>query len=53
MTKVTAATGTEPPGTVITWLYAPQVEIHRPSTVKPKLRSGSKTRRCGSHSSGL
>ena len=25
------------------WVYAPQVEIQRPSTVKPKLRSGSNT----------
>ena len=48
VTNVTAATGTDPPGTVITRLYAPQVEIQRPSTVKPKLRAGSKTRRPGS-----
>ena len=45
MTKVTAATGTAPPGTVITRLYAPQVEIHRPSAAYPKLRGGSKTPR--------
>ena len=45
MTKVTAATGTAPPGTVITRLYAPQVEIHLPSTAYPKLRAGSNTPR--------
>ena len=36
MTRVTAATGTVPPGTVSLLLYAPQVEIQRPSTWKPK-----------------
>ena len=35
MTTVTAAVGTLPPGTVIDRVYAPQVAIHRPSTVKP------------------
>ena len=45
VTKVTAATGTAPPGTVITRLYAPQVEIHLPSTAYPKLRAGSNTPR--------
>ena len=51
MTTVTAAVGTRPPGTLISLLYAAQVAIQRSPTVKPKLRSGSSTFLCGSHSS--
>ncbi len=53
MTRVTAAIGTEPPGTIIVSVYAPVLETQRPSTAKPKLRSGSNTSRCGSQCSGL
>ena len=53
MTSVTAATGTEPPGTIMVSVYAPVLETQRPSTAKPKLRSGSNTTLCGSHTSGL
>ena len=52
MTWVTAAIGTDPPGVIMVWVNAPQVEIQRPSTVKPKLRSGSNTFANGPISSG-
>ena len=52
MTWVTAAIGTDPPGVIMVWVNAPQVEIQRPFTVKPKLRSGSNTAVNGSSCSG-